>query len=428
MKEDFLHFIWQHQYFNKSKLQTAFNENVNVLDPGILNKQSGPDFSDASIKIGSILWKGNVEIHIKASNWNHHNHQRDRAYNNVVLHVVRDHDLDIEREDGTKIPTIEIGNRIDEALVDRWELLAQSISEIPCQAMLKSVNVLHKLNMVEKALIERLRRKGQLVLDILAAKKNDWEATSIVWMIRNFGFKANAKSFEQLSEKVPTQVLRRNTHNLFAVESILFGFAGFLRGRSADEYHRKLKNEYGYIRKKYGLSRESINEVSWKFGNLRPQNFPTARISQLAGALSHLKNVFSELTGLQSYPAIRQKLMAPTSDYWQSHYRFGHAANRKTAILGQSSTDVLIINAVVPLLAAYSMYSDNSEYLDRGIELLQQIKPEDNSKIRRWMALGMEASSSADTQGLIEMIDSYCSQKLCLSCNIGTSIVQPARK
>ena len=424
MRENFLHYIWQHQYFNKSSLLTVRGEKVNILHAGHHNLMSGPDFSEARIEIGDLLWTGHVEIHIKSSDWDHHKHFKDPAYNNVILHVVWSDDKQIIREDGTAPPTLELKHRVDKSLMYEYEQFITNPRDIVCSSKLPNVPEITKISMIEKALVSRLERKSEHVLKILAQNENDWEETSYQQLALGFGFKSNSNAFHELSKVLPVKTLYKQADNLLQIEALLYGQAGLLTGRSKDAYHQKLKDEFVFLKRKYSLPDNMLRASIWKTGRLRPANFPTIRIAQLSAVLHSLKNLFSSFLGAQSLPELRHILRPAPSVYWQDHFLFGEAVKTKSAALGLQSADILVINVVAPILSAYSIYVDDQSYMNQAIALFESIKPEKNSIIKRWEAVEITPSSAADSQGLIELYNSFCLNKNCLSCNIGASILK----
>ncbi len=424
MQEDFLHFIWKHQYFEKTGLETSDGERINILKQGIHNFGSGPDFSEAKVKVGDLTWTGNVEIHRNSSEWNLHKHHTDPAYNNVILHIVWNDDKTVYREDGTNIPTLQIKARVDKELMDSYQNLLNSHEDILCKPWLKHIDKITLVGMLEKVLISRLAKKADIVRELVANCEGDWEEASYRLLAMNFGFKVNTSPFLQLSKAVPLKILLKNADNLFKLEALLFGQAGFLSGRSADEYMAKLKNEYRFLVHKYALDENVLQSSVWKFGRLRPPNFPTLRIAQLAAAIHSMKNIFSVMIAAGSIQVLRHMLLVTPGAYWANHYRFGEITRNKSPKPGKDSVDVLIINTAVPLLAAWSIYTDNQQYMDQAVSHLQMIAPESNRIISGWTGAGITASSSADSQGMIELFNEYCLKKNCLSCNIGTSILK----
>ncbi len=436
MEESFLHFIWQLQYFDKENLQTSQNESLSIFRPGLINSDSGPDFREAKLRINAIEWHGDVEIHIKSSDWLRHQHQEDDAYNKVILHVVWDDDKPVFRADGTPIPTLTLKNRISSAILQRYnDFLGnhQASSYIPCANLIHQAPTLTRLSMTERALMQRLEKKATVVHELLASNQNDWEETAYQLLCKNFGFKINSEAFLALGKSLPLKYIAKHRNQILQIEALLFGQAGFLDEppETDDGYWQSLKEEYSFLDKKYNLASHKLTLHQWKFMRLRPANFPTIRLAQLAQLLATHHNLFSLFKNFTSYPELFQTLQVSQSAYWQKHFRFGVSVKDKASSgkskLGKTSIENIIINTVVPLLVAYAKAKDEDVYLEKALALLQQIPAERNKITRLWEDLGVEAKTAFDAQGLIELYNSFCTQKKCLSCNIGVAIIKNAK-
>ncbi|MFZ2905394.1 MAG: DUF2851 family protein [Cyclobacteriaceae bacterium] len=421
MTESFLHYIWQFQYFEKADLATSAGERLTVFQPGFRNAHAGPDFSEAKIKIDNLEWRGSVEIHINASGWNDHRHGDDQAYENVVLHVVWENDKPIKRTDGTVMPTLELKSRVNPDLWNHYKKLFTSVESIPCSNHWPKISALVKLSMLEKTVVQRLELKAQGVMDILVKNNNDWEETCYQLLFKNFGFKVNADPMVQLAHSLPFKVLMKHPAQL---EALLFGQAGFLEKAKADEYVIELKREYDLLKKKYNLTSKMMNEAQWRFLRLRPGNFPTVRLAQLAALFAHRKNMFSEIIEADSYRRIVDLLDTDQSRYWQQHYRFGKQSKTKVPGIGKSSIDNIVINTVAPLLTAYGKIHDDVLFVERAVEWLQNIPAENNKITRAWAGIGHNVTSAFDSQGLIELYNTYCLKRKCLECAVGSAIIQ----
>ncbi len=422
MNEEFLHYAWQFLHFNTRNLTLVTGESVQILQVGVHNLDAGPDFANSRVKIDTMDWMGFVEIHVKSSQWNQHKHQHDAVYNGVVLHVVYEHDEEVYRADGSSIPTCVLKGRIDPELISSYNALTNSIDEIKCKPNWPLINTVTKVNTIEKALVNRLERKAGRVMELHEKYRGDWNEIAFKLLAENFGFKINKEPFQLLADSIPLKILTKAS-SLFKVEALLFGLAGFLQGKSSDEYHFKLKNEYHFLRNKYRLQSNVLSESVWRFGRLRPPNFPTLRIAQLASIIYHEKHIFDLLAGSGSIQKIRQLLKPPVSAFWQNHYRFGSPAIKKSSGIGGSSIDTLIVNTTIPLLVAYGKVQNTSEQMERAINYLQLIQPESNRVVRKWEDIGFICESSADSQGILELFQTQCLQKRCLWCNIGNTIL-----
>ncbi len=426
MSESFLHYLWQFQYFDKKELKTTAGEQLVIFNPGMLNGDAGPDFSQAKAKIDGIDWAGNVEIHIQSSGWMDHGHHLDQAYENVVLHVVWTEDKPVYRMDGSRIPTLELKERVDEKLIKEYTKLINQPSIIPCEHSFRSIDNLIKLSMVDKALMKRLEDKANRVNSLLAQNNGDWEETAYQLLAANFGFKVNKEPFVLLAKVLPYKIIQKHRDQLLQIEALLFGQAGFLIAKTKDEYITDLYNEYSFLSKKYSLSQSRMNPAQWKYLRLRPANFPTLRIAQFASMLQTKKSIFSQLIEAVGYKDLQRFFEITTSSYWQSHYRFGKKAEGIVPSFGESSTDVVIINTVVPLLVAYGKAKDDWSLVDKAVNILQQIPMEKNKIVTVWKNLGYSGKTAFDSQGLIELYQNFCQQRQCLNCAIGSSILKPA--
>ncbi len=425
MNESFLHYLWQFQYFDKRDIKTTAGETLNILKPGILNSDSGPDFSQVKIKIDTIDWVGNVEIHVQSSGWYEHKHDQDHAYENVVLHVVWEENKPVYRNDGTRIPTLQLKHRVEDHLIKSYQRLINNPGSVSCEKSFPTVDELIKHSMIDKALMQRLETKAKLIIALLNQNKGDWEETTYQLLAASFGFKLNKEPFLQLAKSLPYKLINKHSDQLTQVEALLFGQAGFLVARSKDEYLTSLFNEYQFLGKKYELINNQLHVAQWKFLRLRPANFPTIRLAQFAALLATHKNIFSSILGLQDYKSLVHFFEIQPSPYWQSHYRFGKKSKGPVSVFGESSRDNLIINTVIPLLVAYGQTRDDWSLVDRAIHILQSIPAEKNRITKLWQNLGYASSSAFDSQGLIELYTNYCQRRECLNCSIGSALLRP---
>lgn len=425
MNEAFLHYIWQCQYFDKSELITTSGEPLSVIKPGNYNTDQGPDFSNAKIRIGNMEWAGHVEIHIRSSDWKSHAHEQDAAYNNVVLHVVWKHDTEINRADGSTIPTLVLENRVDVGLTKSYHHLVNSGLSIACKKSFAAISEVTKLSMMEKATAQRLKAKSSVVLELLKTNKGDWEETFYQTLCKNFGFKVNADSFAQLSKIIPYRLIQKQSGNLLQVEALLFGGAGMLQAKTKDEYLANLYQEYHLLQRKYSLTDQQLHYAQWKFLRLRPANFPTLRIAQLAAILFSQRNLFSKILEVATWPELEHIFQSRTSDYWQSHYRFGAKASKAVERIGKSSIENIVINSVVPVLAAYSQAKDDQQMMEKAFHWLELIPAEDNKITRAWQELGLRVTTAFDSQALIEQYNNMCQKRNCLNCVVGACLIKP---
>jgi len=428
MQESLLHYIWQFQYFDRAQLQTTGKENITVFDPGYRNSHSGPDFSNARIRIGDIEWVGSVEIHIHSSGWNDHHHQTDPAYDNVILHVVWKEDSAILRQDSTILPTLELKGKVSDSLLMRYQKLVHNPETIPCAASIRQISEVTTASMVERALLTRLETKAGVITQMLAENQYDWEETCYQLLCRNFGFKVNGDAFLNLSKSLPYKVMMKHADKTMHVEALLFGQAGLLEEPSDDPYYKVLQREYGVLGQKFGLMDSRMSKVQWRFLRLRPANFPSIRIAQLAALLTSERNIFSRLVEASSCQELYQILGTRQSDYWLHHYVFNRYIEEEIPAFGKSSIDNIIINTVVPLIVCYGKQKDDQVFVDRALDILLGVSAEENAITKKWDMLGIKCRTAFDSQGLLELYNNYCQRRRCLDCSIGSFLVRPVHR
>lgn len=428
MNESFLQYLWQFQYFQKDQLETTEKEKIVVIRTGNYNNDAGPDFCNARVKIGEIEWLGHVEIHTRSSEWNTHKHQHDKAYDNVILHVVWEFDKSIQRQDGSSIPTLVLKGRVKENLISEYKKLIGSGHAVPCQNSLARVPAIVKLDALEKALLRRLEVKANFIRDLLEQNSGDWEETAYQVLAKNFGFKINSDSFLTLATVTPYKILRKHANQLLQIEALLFGQAGMLAPSTKDDYAASLFQEFTFLKHKYSLKDSLLHASQWKFLRLRPSNFPTVRLAQFAALLSSGNGIFSRLMAVTKYSELETWFRFQTSPYWQTHYRFGKKAAKEVPPLGKSSIQNIIINSLVPLLVAYGKAKDDQECIDRALEILQHVPRESNRIITGWEELGYPVKSSFDSQALIELFNNSCQKRNCLNCPIGIFLLKPDKE
>ncbi len=405
-----------------------------MLHPGFRNHDAGPDFTNARLLINDVEWVGTVEMHTRTSDWLTHRHQHDRAYDNVILHVVWQDDRAatgrrVDRANGTPLPTLEVSPYIDPALLDRYAVLAEAPEAIPCAGQFRSVSPLKVTSMLDKAMLQRLERKAAKVREVFEESNSDWEETAYRLLAMNMGFKINAEPMAQLSRAVPLKVILKHRDVLLQVEAMLFGTAGLLgvdefRPGIADDYVMALQREYRFLAAKYTLTDKQVTAHAWKWGRLRPANFPTLRLAQLTALLTHHASLFSLFVGTNEVETLLKALQLTPSAYWQSHYRFGKSTEKAAPALGENSAQNIVINTVVPLLAAYAHHRGQPAYIDRAIRLLEQLPAEKNRLTEGWDTLGLGVRTAFDSQAAIELYNEFCSVKKCLNCQIGVALMK----
>lgn len=423
MQEDFLQFVWLHQYFNASDLRTSLGQELKVIKTGFHNFHHGPDFQEARIRLDAMEWSGSVEIHIKSSDWTRHGHQTDSNYANVVLHVVWENDRPIFNTDNQPIPTLELKGRIRPGLLNRYQQIIESKTLIPCESLLKAVKPITRLSMLEKAQMQRLERKSQELIELLGYNQGDWEETAYQWLLRGFGFKTNAENFLTLAKRLPLKIIQKHSSQVFQVEALLYGQSGLIPSQTTHVYEKKLKKEFEFLRTKYSLE-PAMDRNHWIFSRVRPSNFPTVRISQVATFLTAQPHVFSTFSEVTDFKELRNLLLLRQSSHWTSHHDFGKQSKTMIGKMSKTMAENLIINVSVPFLVALYRERQQPIFLEKAQNLLMNMPAEENNVIQKWRVLQWNVSSAFDSQALLELYSNFCSEKRCLSCNIGVELVR----
>jgi hypothetical protein len=418
MTERLLQFLWQFQYFNKGELQTASGEPVRILFPGRLNSNQGPDFNDAKIKIGHTTWAGHVELHLKTSDWNRHGHQLDRNYHNVILHVVWEDD---SKETAGLVPVLQLKERVSKILLQRYEELMNSKGFIPCEKSIADVKPIIIQSWKERLIAERLTRKSEIVKSFLLQNNNHWEETFWWLLARNFGIRINADAFEEIARSIPVNILAKHKNQIHQLEALLLGQARLLDKNFKDDYPAMLKKEYLFLKKKYSL--QSIHQ-SVHFLRMRPGNFPTIRLAQLAMLIKDSSHLFSKIKEATKVGEIINRLQVTANDYWHYHYIFEETSDYKKKNLGTAMADNILINTVCLVLFAYGLIQDEQKCRDKAVRWLEVIPTENNSITKGFQQRGLLNKNACDSQALIELKNEYCNQKRCLDCAIGNAILK----
>lgn len=423
MNEDFLHYIWKFQQFNPKNLETTSGEKLEVIKTGFHNLNSGPDFFNGQIRLNTIRWAGNIEIHTKSSDWKLHKHQEDAVYDKVILHVVWENNQPVFRNNGDEIPTLELKGLVQKRLLNRYRELNQSKAWIPCEEEISGINPILKRQLIDQKLVERLQAKADRIEQVFATLKNDWEATFFHLLAKYFGFKVNAVPFEILATSLPFHLVRKHQGNEKQLSALFFGQAGFLDEDFKEKYPKELKQEYRFLKKKFGLT--AIDKSMWKFMRLRPANFPTIRIAQLVACLHQNKNLFQKILETNKVAQLKNILGAEVNIYWKSHFQFDKLSQQtKDKRIGNDSLDILIINVIVPLLFTYGRHTAQEKFQEIALRYLQELKPEKNKITKRWKGLNMPLDTAYESQSLIQLKTQHCDLKNCLLCSIGNYILK----
>lgn len=417
MNERLLQYIWQFQCYNLTALVTVENDPVKIINPGILNPNQGPDFLNAKIKVGTTIWAGTIELHVRSSDWRNHRHSEDKNYNNVVLHVVWDHDTDLI----LPFPTVVLQNRVSKILLHKYALLMQSAVFIPCEKNINRVNTLTWKSWMDRMIVERLMEKMRSVKGILLQNNNHWEETCWLMLANNFGGKVNGEAFFELAGSLPLSLLGKHRNQPQQIEALLFGQAGLLNRSFKDEYPAMLKAEYAFLKKKYRL-RKLVMPVM--FLRMRPANFPGIRLAQLARLLQQSKHLFAAVKNLDSVIEIKKMLDITPDDYWNDHYVFDDVSAFRKKILGAQTKHTIIINSFVPLLFTYGELQQEEGYKHKALQWLEELPAEKNQVTRGFEALGIRNTNAFYSQALYQLKRSYCEKKRCLDCAIGNKLIR----
>jgi hypothetical protein len=421
MTEKLLQFIWQFQYFNRDSLVTTTGESLQITRPGQLNKNQGPDFEQARITINNTAWAGTIELHIRASDWMKHKHQDDERYNKVILHVVWQNDMPVIDGAGNSFPTLELNSRVSNLLLESYDRWMQADLQIPCGQSIKDVPAITWQTWKQRLLIERLMGKYKMIQQHLQQTNNHWEEVFWRMLCRYFGGNINAVSFEQLAVSLPIQILAKHKNQIHQLEALLLGQAGLLHKNFEEDYPKMLYNEYQFLQKKYQLR---VINLPPSFLRMRPVNFPTIRLAQLAMLVQTSHHLFSVIKEAVSINEIKSLLDTTGNDYWHYHYRFDEMSDFVPKKVGSQMFETLIINAVIPVLFAYGMYANDNSLKEKALNWLEEVSPEKNSVIAPFVALSIKPKNAFDSQALLQLKKEYCDAKRCLECAAGNAILK----
>lgn len=416
MKEAFLYYLWEHRLIT-GVLLTTKHQPVEIINPGYRNTDSGPDYLEAKVNIGEQLWAGHVEIHVKTSDWNRHGHQHDKAYRNVILHVVYEHDTKVN-----DFPVLALKGHFDESLYNLYEKFMASQHWIACERHLNEVHPFATNNWLERVAIERLQDKSQRASNILNGNKFDWEDALYRLLLRYFGMKVNNEAFETLASLLPFKTLMKHADQLVQLEAMLLGCAGFLEIDSDEAYPRLLKREFAAMQAKFNLLTMPLER--WRFMRMRPVNYPTVRLAQLAQIIHRHGCLFSKIKEARNANEIKAMFNVKASDYWDTHLRFSVESPAHPKHLGEGTSDVLISNAIVPLLFCYGKFHRDQTYCEKALRILEEVAAEDNTVIRHFSQCGLTAENAMQSQALLHLYSHYCRRKRCLECSIGIFLLR----
>lgn len=421
--EKLMQYVWQHLLFDTSQLTTTDGRRLQIIDAGQLNTDAGPDFFNAKIRIDGCLWVGNIEIHRLASDWKRHGHHADKAYDSVILHVVEQDDARVCRSNGEVIPQFVL--RPAPTLRYDYESLTNNAPSLPCGEQISEIDAFFVTDWLASLSLERLQAKSERIAVWYDLYRGDWEEVCYVTLSRNMGFGINGDAFERLARSLPLAFLRKHADSLFQIEAFLLGQAGLLEEEHPqDNYYTRLAGEYAFLQNKFGL--HPLPSSAWKFSRLRPQNFPHRRLAMLAHYICGGFSLFARLCETPTLDELRKLFQVQLSGYWNTHYTFDNVSPVSSAVLGTSAIDIILINTVAPLLYSYGTYVGDDRYIDRAQTIWESLRPEQNSIIRRFAAIGIEVRNALESQALIQLYNEYCMAKKCLYCRIGHKLLAKA--
>lgn len=424
--EKLMQYVWKHRLWRSEDMVTNTGKKVRVVDPGLLNTDAGPDFFNAKIEIDGHMWVGNVEMHYRATDWKRHHHDSDKAYDSVILHVVAKDDAPVRRTNGELIPqlVLEVSPQFN---ADYASLVGATI-EVPCAEKIKQVPHLTIVEWVEGLAFERLHGKVERIHQLLDSFNGSWEDVCYVTLARNFGFGINNDAFERLARRTPLRLLGKHSDSVLQIEALLFGQAGMLDAQKPgmDSYYNQLCTEYAFLSNKFQLT--PMEKESWKLFRIRPQNFPYRRIAMLAQFIEGGFRMMNRILEAEGEKEMRALFEVELSGYWTKHYTFGKPNERATATLSRSSTDIILINTVAPLLYAYGELTGNYEMTDKAIKLLEDLRAESNSIVSHFVTYGIDCPDALTSQALVQLKREYCDARKCIYCKIGHHLLSKAAR
>ncbi|MCJ7448288.1 MAG: DUF2851 family protein [Bacteroidales bacterium] len=429
MKEEFLHYLWKYSLYDPDCLFDNEQNQIIVIHPGEYNRDSGPDFFNARIRINDTDWAGNVEIHTRASQYYSHGHHLDQAYDNVILHVVAENDRKVFNTKGEELLTTEL--IFDTTLYDKYLNLVNNPFIIACQDEISKLDKFFLHHWMNSLVIERFQDKSEMMLKIFSETGHDWDETFYRILSRYFGFRVNTEPFEMLATALPFKIIRKHADNRFQIEALLFGTAGMLeeglfKEAIHDDYYIKLIREYKILSVKYSL--QPIHGWIWKFSRLRPANFPTVRLSQLAAMLSVTGGLFSKALEASDIRQLKKIFEVTASEYWDDHFIFGKSSRAYSKNAGSQATDIFLINAVIPAIFVFGQSRNSPHICERALDFLENIHAEQNSIINEWKTAGIIAESAFYSQALIQLRNNYCKKRRCLDCRVGSKLISMGKQ
>ncbi len=426
MREAFLHYIWKNKMFDRNLLVTQDSQPIDVLFPGFHNHNAGPDFLEAKVRIGDILWVGNVEIHLKSSDWYAHGHERDPAYDNIILHVVYEDDIPVWNENNNQIPTLNLSKLIHKEVLKKYNSLIKNKAILKCQNNIEEIDPYIIFQYKYKLYFERLENKNKWFLLNLKGSVNDWEKVLYAQLLKYFGGTVNKEAFSDLAHFLSYEVFRKYTHDYRKLEALLLGTGGLLSDENKNcGYYRELKEEYEFLRHKHQL--KSLKNGSIRFHRLRPKGFPGIRLAQFAMLYHKYPQLFDFFMKLTDPADAYKYLRVTASGFWDTHYHFDKSTKSVKKRMGKSFIDRILINVLIPLKFAY-LKKEGKEDTEALIKFIEEIAPEKNRIVDIFNKIGVKSATALDTQAMIELYTKYCTQERCLDCEIGHYLIKLAEK
>lgn len=421
MIENFLHFVWKYKKFDVLNVQTTQRKSLQIVSVGMHNHNSGPDFFNGILRIDEQLWAGNIEMHLKSSDWFVHGHENDQAYDNVILHVVYEHDTEIFRKDGTTIPTLQLKDYIDKNVLKNYkDLFLRQRQWINCEQEFPEVSHFVLQHWIERLYIERLERKSKFIITHLERAKFDWEAVLFRLLAKAFGMTVNGEALFSMANSFDYAVVRKTQAHLNLLEALLFGQSHLLEDGYILLYYQALQKDYAFLKQKFQLDSQGV--LPLQFFRLRPQNFPTIRLSQLANLYHRHKNLFSKLNSIQELTEYYECLKVKVTPFWENHYSFKKESKRTAKALTKSFMDHLLVNTILPLKFCYAKQQGKDVNADI-FKIMESLKSEQNTIVHGFKSLGFEVASALESQALIQLKTHYCDKNQCLKCAIGNSLL-----
>lgn len=426
MSEDFLYFIWENKLFSSPNLETPDLRSIRLIHPGYRNDDAGPDYLYSKLVIDGQYWVGQVEMHVKSSDWNRHGHQHDPNYNAVILHVVWEHDKDIFIHSPGDLPVLILSKFAIADYERGYQKLSQNLALFPCESQIKQLPNLLKRQWLDRLLVDRMHLISERVLRTFQNTGNDWQECFYLYLVRSFGLRVNAEAFEMLGKSISYQFVSRFRDREHALEAVFFGQSGMLSRRFTDPYPVKLQKEYEFWRRMFGF--DGLDQSVFRYHRMHPSAFPSIRIAQLAALLRDIYPISDLIQVGITLAELKSKLTATPHQYWNTHYKFDSPVKMKSSLLGEGTIERIILHSVIPILFTMGKVNSKQSYIENALSLLEELRAEENKITKKWTAIGVHPENAADTQALIHSFKQCCSAKKCLSCLIGKQILVRTKK